>query len=141
MTDSSGVAAVRKALREPSAARPAMSFVLNGFSEAGGYRIFNFDGIASDRSRTAFTVCIDVALSRGYGIRLQELPLLCRAVLEHRPENDVVQSYTYSEDAMGAFAAAASAREAAARARKPPRRPVPEAQDPASGHPDEGTHS
>ncbi|MBI5084898.1 MAG: hypothetical protein HZB13_09925 [Acidobacteria bacterium] len=103
-----------------------MHFVLNGFSEVEGYRVFAFDGVAADRSRSAFTVRIDVALSRNYGIRLQDLPLLCRGLLDSRDPGEQHSSYTYTEDAMRRFAAAASAAAAAARARRPPRRPSAE---------------
>jgi hypothetical protein len=57
-----------------------MQFVLTGFTQDLGCRVFAFDGIAVDRIRTAFTVRADMALIRRYGIQIQELPLLCRSV-------------------------------------------------------------
>jgi len=51
-----------------------MQFVLKGFSEDMGFRIFAFDGIAADRTHVKYTVKDDLALTRNYGIRLQELP-------------------------------------------------------------------
>jgi hypothetical protein len=59
-----------------------MQFVLVGFTQEEGFRVFAFEGIGEDRSRTKFTVRADLALIRGYEIRVQELPLLCRALLE-----------------------------------------------------------
>jgi hypothetical protein len=78
---------------------PKMQFVLKGFSEVMGFRIFAFEGVSADWTRTAFTVKTDLALSRRYGIRLQELPLLCRAVLEDRPD-DGQRTFTFGEDEM-----------------------------------------
>lgn len=101
-------------------------FILRGFSHALGFRIFAFEGVASDQTRALFTVKTDLALTRRYGIRLQELPLLCRAVLEHRHEGEIKRSFTYTEEDMNLFAASAAARQAAAKQKRPPRRPTPD---------------
>jgi len=106
-----------------SAARKPMQFVLNGFNEDAGFRVFAFDGIGADKARTTFTVRIDLALSRRYGIRLQDLPLLCRSVLDGRDEAEHKRAYTYSEEAMNSFAVLAAERVAAAKAKRPPTRP------------------
>ena len=98
--------------------------MLMGFTEAKGFRIFAFDGVATDHSRTLFTVKADLCLARKYGVRLQELPLLCRAVLE-RAEEAERRSFTYSEQEMRVHAEVAAARELASKNRKPPRRPTP----------------
>jgi hypothetical protein len=101
-------------------------FTLTGFRESTGYRVFQFEGIAPDRTRTPYTVRADLAMARRYGIRLQELPLLCRGVLDRRDEAANNHSLTYSEEDMSQFKDAASAREEAAKHRKPPRRPATE---------------
>jgi hypothetical protein len=104
---------------------PKVQFVLKGFSEVTGCRIFAFECVAADRSRTDFTVKTDLAMARRYGIRLQELPLLCKAILERKHEDDeVTRTYTYTEADMGMFADSAAARVEAAKNRKPARRPV-----------------
>ena len=59
-----------------------MQFVLAGFTPDTGFRIFNFEGIGEDRSRIEFTVRTDLALTRKYGIQMQDLPLLCRGLLD-----------------------------------------------------------
>jgi hypothetical protein len=59
-----------------------MQFVLVGFTQDAGFRVFSFEGISENRTRTKFTVRTDLALIRGYEIRVQELPLLCRGLLE-----------------------------------------------------------
>ena len=57
-------------------------FVLTGFQEASGSRTFAFEGIAPDWTREALTVGVDLMLAQRCGVRLQELPLMCRRVLE-----------------------------------------------------------
>lgn len=99
---------------------PNMQFILTGFSEVAGFRVFAFEGIAADWTRTAFTVRTNLALTRRYGIRLQELPLLCRAVLECR-EGEVQRAFTFTEGDMRLHADRVAARGEAARQRKSPR--------------------
>jgi len=100
-----------------------LNFVLVGFSESTGFRVFEFEGIASDRTRAVYTVRTDLALARRYGIRLQELPLLCREVLERRGEGEIGPAFTYSESAMSDYAGVMAARDAASK-RKPQKRPI-----------------
>lgn len=68
--------------KETLVENPKMQFILRGFSQVVALRVFAFEGIAADRTRALFTVSADLALARRYRIRLQELPLLCRSVLE-----------------------------------------------------------
>jgi hypothetical protein len=116
-----------KLSKEPKEAQPAnskMQFILKGFSHELGFRVFRFDGVASDRTRTLFTVKADLALSRTYGIPLQELPLLCRALLDEHYEADSNHDLTYSEREMRMHAVnRAAMRDAAAQKRKPARKP------------------
>jgi hypothetical protein len=100
-----------------------MQFVLIGFTQDRGYRVFAFDGISADRVRIAFTVRADLDLSRRYGIRQQELPLICREVLEHQGDGDRQHAVTFTEDAMKIHATTKAEQKASASAnRKPPRR-------------------
>ncbi|MBI3679110.1 MAG: hypothetical protein HY235_01690 [Acidobacteria bacterium] len=102
-----------------------MQFVLTGFRQDMGFRIFAFEGIGQDRTRTAFTVKTDVGLARKYGIQLQELPLLCRELLDRRDQGEEKRTFTYTEEDMRLCSnARAAARAAAAQKRKPPRRPA-----------------
>lgn len=110
--------------KETVVQNPKMQFVLKGFSEVMGCRIFAFEGVDVDRSRTEYTVKTDLALSRKYGIRLQELPLLCRSLLERLEAGEAKRAFTYTERDMGEFANIEAARVEAARKRKPPRRPA-----------------
>src|SRR2546422_436586 len=104
-----------------------MQFVLNGFTQDMGFRVFAFEGIAEDRVRTEFTVRADVALVRRHGIPLQELPLVCRSLLEKLDEGAENHTLTFTEDAMRVYVNdCAAKREAAAQKRKPARKPVTE---------------
>ncbi len=104
-----------------------MQFVLTGFTHDMGFRVFAFDRIGEDRIRTRFTVRTDLALIRRYGIRLQDLPLMCRGILEQGNEDEENRTLTFTEDAMCLHAKnSAAARDAAAQKRKAPRRPPSE---------------
>jgi hypothetical protein len=100
-----------------------MQFVLTGFTQDGEYRVFSFDGIGPDRVRSAFTVRIDLGLSRRYGIRFQELPLLCRGVLDRGGEASPSRAMTFTERDMDQHAKDSAARAAATQKRTFPRRP------------------
>jgi hypothetical protein len=121
MNDASGALPERK---RTLAENRTMQFVLRGFNQVVGLRVFAFEGIAADRTRTLFTVSADVALTRRYGIRLQDLPLLCRAVLERCHEGAGTRAFAYTEEQMRLHADDAAAREVAVKRRKPPRRPA-----------------
>jgi hypothetical protein len=105
-----------------------INFILAGFTQDQGCRVFAFEGIGADHTRTAFTVRADLAMSRRYGIRIQELPLLCRGLLDRRDGEDPSRTVVYTEAEMSANATErAVAREEAARKRKQqPRRPSAE---------------
>ena len=108
-----------------------MQFILTGFTQEREFRVFAFEGIAADRARTPFTVRADLSLSRTYGIRLQELPLMCRAILERREEGteegETQNALTFTEDAMRIHASnCVAARALAALKKKAPRRPANE---------------
>ena len=99
-----------------------MQFVLTGFTQDIGFRVFAFEGIAGDRTRTPFTVRMDLALSRKYGIRIQELPLLCLGLLERRDEGEQAHSMTFPEEGMRLHADTCAAERDAAAKRKSMRR-------------------
>src|SRR5271166_519799 len=91
-----------------------MQFVITGFTQDMGFRVFTFDGIAADWGRTAFIVRADLALARRYGIRLQELPLMCRGLLERSDESDEKHSVTFNEEDMRVYASDCAAKKEAA---------------------------
>ena len=99
-------------------------FTLKGFTQVLGRRVFEFEGVTADRTRSLFTVSADLALSRRYAIRLQELPLLCRSFLERCYEGEEQQEFAYTEEEMRLYADGVTAREEAAKLRRSPRRPA-----------------
>src|SRR5450631_3124253 len=112
-----------------------MSFILTGFRQDMEFRVFAFERRETTRSRMAFTVKADLSLIRRYDIRVQELPLLCRSLLERQEAvesfraetvSDVeTRALTFTEDEMRTCANdRAAAKTEAARKRKPPRRPT-----------------
>lgn len=80
-----------------------MQFILAGFKHNAGLRVFEFEGIADDRTRARFFVSADLVLSRSYGISVQELPLLCLRLLEHHEFGEQEHSLTYAEDDMRVY--------------------------------------
>jgi len=101
---------------------PKIHISLTGFSQVMEFRVFTFEVIAADQAIMPFTVRVDLALARRYGIRLQELPLLCRAVLDGRQRDGEKRAFTYTEEEMCSYCA--TAREQATKTSKPPRRPA-----------------
>ncbi len=110
--------------REP-ATSAKIQFVLMGFDQDAGVRLYAFQGVIDGR-RTGFTVGVDLALLPSYGIRIQELPLLCRGVLERRierVEGEDKRTLTLTEAEMRVHAdGRAAARETADRKWKPARK-------------------
>jgi hypothetical protein len=102
-----------------------MRFILTGFTQDVGFRVFAFERIGEDRTRTACTVRADLALSRRYGIQMQELPLLCRGLLERCGDGEPDGSLTFTEDEMRSYMAGRkAAQDAAAQKRKATRGPA-----------------
>ena len=100
-----------------------MQFMLTGFTQDMAFRVFAFERMGTDRVRTKMVVRADLALIRRYGIQMQELPLLCRNLLERNENGTETHTLTFSEDDMSLHAKdRATAKEAAAQRRKPPRR-------------------
>ncbi len=102
-----------------------MEFTLTGFKQDIGFRVFTFQGTSADRTRSEYSVRADLALTRKYGIQMQELPLLCRGLLERCPEGDPQHAITFTEEQMRMHSQACKeARNAALMKRKSPRRPA-----------------
>ena len=78
-------------------------FLLTGFTQAKNLRIYAFDG-RIDARRVDYTVEVDLALIPGYGIRIQDLPLLCRELLQQRSQPDETSSVVFTEQRMRSHA-------------------------------------
>jgi|SRR5579872_4076568 len=95
-------------------------FVLTGFSQHFEFRVFEFDCV-DGRTRTRHTVRADMTLARKHGIHLQDLPLLCRRLLDGSEAGDRV-SLTLPEAEMIACAEKEASRKQG-KARRPWQRP------------------
>ena len=87
-------------------------------------RHYAFDRISVGKKREACVVCADLGLLRKHNIPLQEVPLLCRRLLE-ASEAGAEQRLVFSETDMLSYTANREAQLLAAQAkRKKPRVPV-----------------
>ena len=100
-----------------------MQFTLTGFSQRLEARVFEFEGLDAGRGRIKFTVTADLSLARRYGIRLQELPLLCRSILDRSHQGSEQRVFYFTEAEMCNHARNTAARAESAKQRKPLRRP------------------
>lgn len=99
-------------------------FLLTGFTQAAGIRIYAFERRV-DARRIDYTVEVDLALIPGYGIHIQDLPLLCRELLQQRVEPDEISALTFTEQDMRSLAERrATEREKAEQRKKPARHPA-----------------
>lgn len=101
-----------------------MQFILTGFTHDAGVRNYAFTGIA-DATRTDFTVGVELALISGYGIRIQELPLLCRGILERQGEGVEQRLFTLSGEDMRIYSENCATAKAAALKKKGARQQPP----------------
>lgn len=81
-----------------------MDYLLTSYRRANSVRVLVFDEVAADRTRTEFTVSIDIGLIGKYAIGLQELPLLCRQLLEKRANAAVTRTLVFAEADMALLA-------------------------------------
>jgi hypothetical protein len=104
-----------------------MQFALVRFTHEMGSRVYAFERMQADRSRTSYTVRADLTLIRRYDIPMQELPLLCQRLLEGRAGDEGPRALTFTEEEMSVYANdRANTRSAIAQRRKPPRKPLTE---------------
>ncbi len=100
-----------------------MQFILTGFRQDARYRVFEFEGIAADRSRSAFAVRADLGLIRQFGIRVQELPLICRSLLDQMGDAPGRHAITFTAERMQQHAQRCAGAIADAQARRSRRAP------------------
>ena len=101
-------------------------FFLTGFTQAAGIRIYAFEGRV-DARRTDYTVEVDLALIPGFGIRIQDLPLLCRELLQQREQTDEIGALVFTEQRMRSHAEKLAVARAETEHRKKQPRPLPSA--------------
>jgi hypothetical protein len=81
-----------------------MAFILLGFSQENTVRHFAFERIGADGTRGQFKVDADLRMVREFKIKVQELPLICRRMLESQPVEIEAQALTLTEDNVRLFA-------------------------------------
>lgn len=96
-----------------------MNFAFTGFFQDGGYRVFSYETLPKEHGRHKFWVRADLALARRNKIQVQELPLLCRAVLEDRGEVEGERTLTYTSAEMTLHANARATADEKRKSRKP----------------------
>jgi hypothetical protein len=92
-------------------------FLLTGFSQSAGIRIYAFEGRV-DAQPIYYTVAVDLALIPGYGIRIQDLPLLCRELLQQQWDRGEVSAFVFTEQNMRSHAEELALRRGEAEHRK-----------------------
>jgi len=102
-----------------------MEYQFAGFTHSGECREFVFNGVDEGHHKTPFKVIADLGLSRKYNIAVQELPLLCRRLLERMPAGCGSQTLTFSEADMKLLVGLRVAAQKQNIHKRPPRRPKP----------------
>jgi hypothetical protein len=101
-----------------------MEYTLTGFRQDGNIRMFVFQGVTPDRRKAIFVVGADITLISKHAIPIQELPLLCRRLLEDRGEDADRTRLMFTEKHMLDYVTRkAAAQQASDQRRKPHRRP------------------
>jgi hypothetical protein len=97
-------------------------FILAGFTQTAAIRTYEFERMLEGK-RIYCTVEVNLALIPGYGIRIQDLPQLCRDLLQQRAESDGTRVLVFTEQEMRGHAERrAAARDEAESRKKTPRR-------------------
>jgi hypothetical protein len=96
-----------------------MNYILTAFKQRDSIRQYAFRGTTEDKQHRDFTVDVDLALLLRHRIPLQEIPLLCRRLLEGKPVSEQSRHLTFTPALMLEYAGRrdAAAREAALRRR------------------------
>jgi len=94
-----------------------MEFVLTGFRQEKNVRQYAFQSVAAGRRLADFTVGVDLSSVHKYGIPQQELPLLCRRLLEENPPEEA-GALMYTEIDMAGYAKVRATQKSEADAKK-----------------------
>ncbi|HEU0119694.1 MAG TPA: hypothetical protein VFQ91_04155 [Bryobacteraceae bacterium] len=99
-----------------------MEIQFTGFSHNGRFREFAFDCVVDLRHTTRYKVVADLELSRKYEIPVQELPLLCRRLVEEAHFEESPSPLTFTEADMRTWRNARKAQREQIVHKKPQRR-------------------
>lgn len=79
-----------------------MDYVLMDFQQRANVRHYSFRGTTEDNQRFDFVVNVDLDIVLKHRIPIQEIPLLCRRLLEQEPVSAQSRKLTFSEEHMQA---------------------------------------
>ncbi len=97
-------------------------YTLTSFNQDSEFRVFAFTR-QNDSKSIRYTVKADLSLALKHHIPIQELPLLCRGLLERSSGSPDIRNLTFGENEMRAYAQElATRKEAALIARRQPSR-------------------
>jgi hypothetical protein len=99
-----------------------MEFVLTGFRQDSNVREYTFQPLSTGHDRRVWTVSADLSLMRKHKIPLQELPLLCRRLLEAHADGPKDGALMFTERDMLGYVSNRSAAEVAAEHKRRARR-------------------
>ena len=102
----------------PQARDRSTNFILTGFRQTNGIRYYMYQAQHDDGSSSEITVDAEMRLLLKHGIGLQELPLLCRRLLEVQDQHASLRAVTFTEDLMKEQADQRAALKQAAQAKK-----------------------
>jgi hypothetical protein len=105
-----------------------VEFVLTGFSQENNIRRYTFQALPAGNSKPVatnkkeWTVSADLSLMRKHKIPLQELPLLCKRLVEAQADQAKEDTLMFTERDMLGYASNRTAAELAAEVKKRARR-------------------
>lgn len=83
---------------------PKVQFIFTGFKQDAEVRVFSYEDTARNHEGFRYAVTVDLGLARRYGIQPQELPLMCRGILERREPGDLTGVCIFTEEEMSLHA-------------------------------------
>lgn len=83
---------------------PKVQFIFTGFTQDAEVRVFAYEDTGRDRIGLRYSVRVDLTLARRYGIQPQELPLMCRGMLERCDRSVLGDVISFTEQEMNQHA-------------------------------------
>lgn len=95
-----------------------MQYLLMAFRQHDNVREYSFKGTGPDMTPVDFIVDVDLALVRRHRIPMQDMPLLCRRLLEEKSVSEPELRITFPEERMQDLARRAEAEKASQESRR-----------------------
>lgn len=81
-----------------------LAYVLLGSQTRANVREYTFQGTTSSQRHVTFIVHVDLKAALKHRIPVQEIPLLCRRLLEEKPVADQESEVSFTEERMADYA-------------------------------------